>query len=249
MMMSTLSCSTSLRAMRIVVSGLVSVGATTVSTFLPAMVLFTCLRASSTLRTPSWPPVAKAPSSATRMPILIVPLWARAAPGKPRATTATALSKVLRIVVPPSDAEERIRQPRRTFPMRAYVTRPSGAPSRKLPLKAEAAHIQASHFRGRCHVRRVPEQDRPLALGRMTSSDGARTGLSILNYPPTMNFLGSEISSFFRRSLKKKENSSATRDGKRSLRLMRFRQRTSICKLSRRRREGYDDVSVVAAVT
>ena len=146
MMKSTLSCSTSLRAIRTVVSGLVSVGATTVSIFLPAMVLFTCLRASSTLRTPSAPPVAKAPSSATRMPILMVPLWARAEPGSRRAASAAAPSRDSRIVVPPSDAEGSIRS--HAGPSHARIlARPRTRLPRNLPPKAETADIQASHFR------------------------------------------------------------------------------------------------------
>ena len=52
-MISTLSCSMSLRAMRVAVAGVVSVFATTVSIFLPPAMLPACLSASSTLRMPS----------------------------------------------------------------------------------------------------------------------------------------------------------------------------------------------------
>ena len=78
-MISTLSCSISLRAMRVAVAGVVSVLATTVSIFLPPAMLPACLSASSTLRMPSAPPAAKAPSVATRMPTLIVSLRDRCA--------------------------------------------------------------------------------------------------------------------------------------------------------------------------
>ena len=88
-MISTLSCSMSLRAIRVVVAGVVSVAATTVSIFLPPAVPPASLSASSTLRTPSAPPAAKAPSSATRIPTLIVSC-ATAAPGSINATAAPA---------------------------------------------------------------------------------------------------------------------------------------------------------------
>ena len=88
-MISTLSCSMSLRAIRVVVAGVVSVAATTVSIFLPPALPPTCLSASSTLRTPSAPPAAKAPSRATRMPTLIVSC-AAAAPGSINAKAAAA---------------------------------------------------------------------------------------------------------------------------------------------------------------
>ena len=89
MMISTLSCSMSLRAMRVAVAGVVSVLAITVSIFLPPAMLPACLSASSTLRMPSAPPAAKAPSVATRMPTLIVSC-AIAAPGSINAKAAAA---------------------------------------------------------------------------------------------------------------------------------------------------------------
>ena len=88
-MISTLSCSMSLRAIRVAVAGVVSVAATTVSIFLPPAMPPASLSASSTLRTPSAPPAAKAPSRATRMPTLIVSC-ATAAPGSINARAAAA---------------------------------------------------------------------------------------------------------------------------------------------------------------
>ncbi len=61
-MISTLSCSMSLRAIRVAVAGVVSEAATIVSIFLPPALPPASLSASSTLRMPSAPPAAKAPS-------------------------------------------------------------------------------------------------------------------------------------------------------------------------------------------
>ena len=65
-------------------------------------------------------------------------------------------SRIRSAVSPWRDHREKIDIVPATTPDPAHVrllTRPSRAPSGRLPIKAQAANIQASHFRGHCHVR------------------------------------------------------------------------------------------------
>src|SRR5262249_9592938 len=92
-MMSTLSCSTSLRVALTATSGLASDDALMISIFLPATIPLRCLTASSAPRMPSWPPAANGPSRVASRPILTT-CWASAIPA-----TATAHAPAARIRV------------------------------------------------------------------------------------------------------------------------------------------------------
>lgn len=100
-MKSTLSCSISLRAWRIVVSGVVSVAATTVSILAGDDVVEVPVRsASSTLRTPSLPPSAVEAFDATRIPILIVSSANAGLPGEDGADRHRSREKSLHLFLP-----------------------------------------------------------------------------------------------------------------------------------------------------
>jgi hypothetical protein len=91
--MSTLSCSTSLRAPRIAESGLALVGKVTISIVLPPALAPACFTAISVPRSASSPSAVSAPSRVARTPILIFSC-ASAAPAQ-RLAAATADNNVL----------------------------------------------------------------------------------------------------------------------------------------------------------
>ena len=96
-MMSTLSCSTSLRVALTATSGLASDEALMISIFLPATMPLRCFTASSAPRMPSWPPAANGPSSVASRPILTRLLGVRAARERRRAIAAPTSHPVQRL--------------------------------------------------------------------------------------------------------------------------------------------------------
>src|SRR4030095_2438565 len=78
-MMSTLSCSTSLRVAFTATSGLASDEALTISILRPATTPLRWRTASSAPRIPSWPPAANGPSRVASRPILTGGGWAQGA--------------------------------------------------------------------------------------------------------------------------------------------------------------------------
>ena len=87
-MMSTLSCSTSLRVAFTATSGLASDEALMISILRPATTPLRWRTASSAPRMPSWPPAANGPSSVASRPILTTGCCAVAIPATTIASTA-----------------------------------------------------------------------------------------------------------------------------------------------------------------
>ena len=97
-MMSTLSCSTSLRVAFTATSGLASDEALMISILRPATTPLRCCTASSAPRMPSWPPAANGPSSVASRPILTGGACAIAAPLTMARTAATTSARTNRFL-------------------------------------------------------------------------------------------------------------------------------------------------------
>jgi hypothetical protein len=99
-MMSTLSCSTSLRVALTATSGLASDEALTSSILRPATTPFLSRTASAAPRMPSWPPAANGPSSVASRPIFTgLPCCANARPAN-AATIAAPTSVLVNVLFP-----------------------------------------------------------------------------------------------------------------------------------------------------
>src|SRR5262245_17264798 len=136
-MMSTLSCSTSLRVALTATSGLASDDALMTSIFLPATVPPRCLTARSAPRMPSWPPAANGPSRVASRPILTTGAWAVAPPATTTASTtaATAVnnSRLSSDFIVSSSWVCAAQGPRWWTPLSTSRPRPAGQPGRLEP--------------------------------------------------------------------------------------------------------------------